>query len=65
MVKVKWAITPFEDDFELWYRQAGYREGFCQDVPKNIYQYSKDKFDKFLSGYQLLSWRLAKDSSIS
>ncbi|BAY14104.1 hypothetical protein [Calothrix sp. NIES-2098] len=43
MVKVEWAITPVEDDFELWYRQAIER-GFCQDVPKNIYQYSKEKF---------------------
>lgn len=28
MVKIEWAITPIEDDFERWYRQAGYRERF-------------------------------------
>lgn len=28
MVKVEWAITPIEDDFELWYRQADYRGRF-------------------------------------
>lgn len=28
MVKVEWAITPFEEEFERWYRQTGYRERF-------------------------------------
>lgn len=37
------AMTPLEDEFERWYCQA-IESGFCQDVPKNIYPYSKEKF---------------------
>ncbi|OUL28504.1 hypothetical protein BV375_17530 [Nostoc sp. 106C] len=58
MVKVEWAITPVEDDFELWYRQAIER-GFCQNVPKNIYQYSKEKFwleSAMINFYQVMNY---------
>jgi metal-responsive CopG/Arc/MetJ family transcriptional regulator len=71
------AITPVEDEFERWYRQA-IESGFCQDVPKKYLPVQQGEIlvrvsnDEFSSGYELLSWRIAKakmeldeDSSIS
>lgn len=71
------AMTPVEDEFERWYRQA-IESGFCQDIPKKYLPVQQGEIlvrvsnDEFLSGYELLSWRIAKakmeldkDSSIS
>jgi hypothetical protein len=71
------AMTPVEDEFERWYRQA-IESGFCQDVPKKYLPVQQGEIlvrvsnDEFSSGYELLSWRIAKakmeldeDSSIS
>ncbi|NMF62498.1 transposase (plasmid) [Brasilonema octagenarum UFV-E1] len=59
------AMTPLEDEFERWYRQA-IESGFCQDVPKKYLPIQQGEIlvrvsnDEFLSGYELLSWRIAK-----
>ena len=71
------AMTPEEDEFECWYRQA-IESGFCQDVPKKYLPIQQGEImvrvcnDKCLSGYELQKWRIAKakmedneDSSIS
>ncbi|MEA5551858.1 DUF6262 family protein [Anabaena cylindrica UHCC 0172] len=71
------AMTPEEDEFECWYRQA-IESGFCQDVPKKYLPIQQGEImvrvgnDKCLSGYELQEWRMAKakmedneDSSIS
>ncbi|WP_392530090.1 DUF6262 family protein [Nostoc sp. C117] len=71
------AMTPLEDEFERWYCQA-IESGFCQDVPKKYLPIQQGEIqvrvnnDKFSSGYELLSWQIAKakmeldeDSSIS
>ncbi|MDZ8226945.1 hypothetical protein [Nostoc sp. ChiVER01] len=71
------AMTPLEDEFERWYCQA-IESGFCQAVPKKYLPIQQGEIqvrvnnDKFSSGYELLSWQIAKakmeldeDSSIS
>ncbi|PMB16017.1 hypothetical protein CEN47_27160 [Fischerella thermalis CCMEE 5319] len=71
MVKVEWAITPFEEEFERWYRQAGYRERFLSGCSEKYLPVQQGEIlvrvsnDKFLSAYELLSWRIAKYLSIS
>ena len=52
------AMTPEEDEFECWYRQA-IESGFCQDVPKKYLPIQQGEImvrvcnDKCLSGYEL------------
>ncbi len=71
------SMTPIEEEFERWYRQA-IESGFCQDVPKKYLPVQLGEImvrvnnDEFSSGYELLSWQIAKakmeddqDSSIS
>lgn len=59
------AMTPLEDEFERWYCQA-IESGFCQDIPKKYLPIQQGEIlvrvshDKFSSGYELISWRIAK-----
>jgi hypothetical protein len=54
------AMTPLEDEFERWYRQA-IESGFCQDIPKKYLPIQQGEIlvrvsnDKYSSGYELLS----------
>jgi hypothetical protein len=59
------AMTPEEDEFERWYHLA-IESGFCQDIPKKYLPVQQGEIlvrvnnDKFSSGYELLSWQIAK-----